>query len=1214
MSPDCPGAEALRRWLAGGADAPVLDAHVEGCPACQRAVEALLGGAAPARGRPAAAETTTAPADSVPAFLKRLGDEAGRAVRSALAPPVPTLPVGAATEPGAGLPPLPAYEALSPLGRGGMGEVWLARDRRLRRDVAVKVMKEELAGHPELRRRFLEEAQVASQLQHPAIPPVHELGELPDGRPFFAMKVVRGRTLADLLAARPGPAEDLPRFLAIFEQVCQALAYAHSKGVIHRDLKPANVMVGAFGEVQVMDWGLAKVLTAAPPAGAAGSAVETVRTVDTDHATQAGSVLGTYAYMPPEQARGEVGLLDRRCDVFGLGAMLCEVLTGRPPYVGTFEEVRAQAQLGHVAPARRRLGACGADRQLVELTERSLSARAEERPADAAAVAAALTAYLAGVQERLRRAELERATAQARAAEQRKRRRVQRALAAALLLLAVGGAGAGLWYRHDQASRAAELATRQAETDREVTAAVQEAAALIERPWSETDSPERWAATIALAEKAVQRARGALATGKPTEELAARVAQAQAAVAEAGRDSRLRAALDRTRLDMAAETEGHFDFAACVPRYRQALAEYGVDPAAAEVAAARLRRSRLREALLASLEDWAAATTDPEERARLNALLRAQEPDADAFRARWRAARERGDRGSLALLARGPEARGLPPVAVVRMAHSLIAVRQLAIAERLLAEAQERSPGDFWLNYELGMTLLEGKRPGEALHFLTAALALRGDSAGVHLGLSNALREAGDRDTAVRHLRRALELDPTYALAHNNLGGNLYETGDLEGATRQWQLALECDPKLACAHLHLGMALCAKGDGEGGIRHYRLAIEFDPAFAQAHNNLGSALLYQGRYEEAEAAFREALRLRPDYFLAHRGVGESLLGQGRYSEAEAACRAALRVQPDSPDARCNLGLALNYLGRFGEAEAVYREVLRDQPSFPVAWVGLGEALYGEERYAEAEAAWRRALRLEPGSPPTHYCLGRTLRRQGRNEEAEAAYREAIRLRPGYAKAYCNLGDVLEAQGRFAEALEARRRGHELGSKTPGWKYPSADWVRACERLVELERRLVAVRGGAAEPAGPAECLELARLCQQYKRLPVTAARLYAAAFAEGQGDGRRYDAARAAVTGACGQGEDARSLPDKVALMLRRQALAWLRADLALSATAGEAGVQAMRQRLARWRQDPELAPVRDGAVLDRLPEDERRPWHQLWEEVAALLKSAEARE
>src|SRR5262249_28063063 len=155
---------------------------------------------------------------------------------------------------------------------------------------------------------------------HPNVPAVHDLGALPDGRPFLAMKLIKGETLEDLLKGRADPAEGRGRFVAAFEQVCQAGAYAHAHDVIHRAPKPANVMVGAFGEVQVMDWGLAKVLGAGPgertdpDATTAPTAVVSLRESD-DLSTQAGSVLGTPAYMPPEQAAGAVGVTDRRSDV-----------------------------------------------------------------------------------------------------------------------------------------------------------------------------------------------------------------------------------------------------------------------------------------------------------------------------------------------------------------------------------------------------------------------------------------------------------------------------------------------------------------------------------------------------------------------------------------------------------------------------------------------------------------------------------------------------------------------------------------------------------------------------------------------------------------------------------------------------------------------------------------------------------------------------------
>src|SRR5579884_1441920 len=212
------------------------------------------------------------------------------------------------------------YQLQGEIARGGMGAILRGRDMDLGRDLAIKVLLEKHVHRPEVARRFLEEAQIAGQLQHPGVVPVYDIGRFGE-RPFFTMKLVKGQTLAALLEDRAGPAADRPRLLDIALRVAHTVAYAHAKGVIHRDLKPANVMVGAFGEVQVMDWGLAKVLSEGGVADEErasrshqpadnGTTIRTARSNGsaggrgTD--TEAGSLLGTPAYMPPEQANGDV--------------------------------------------------------------------------------------------------------------------------------------------------------------------------------------------------------------------------------------------------------------------------------------------------------------------------------------------------------------------------------------------------------------------------------------------------------------------------------------------------------------------------------------------------------------------------------------------------------------------------------------------------------------------------------------------------------------------------------------------------------------------------------------------------------------------------------------------------------------------------------------------------------------------------------------------
>ncbi|MEM9586575.1 MAG: protein kinase, partial [Planctomycetota bacterium] len=362
------------------------------------------------------------------------------------------------------------YEFREQVGHGGVGSVWRVFDRHSQRPLAIKVLHDRFRLDAAANKRLHREALLTGSLQHPGVPPVHDHGQLDDAATFFAMKLVAGKTLAELLQNDQEP-QDRDALIGIFEQVCQVIAYAHARGVIHRDLKPHNVMVGQFGEVQVMDWGMAKQLDRTDDfVGSVSSAMDprcasdgdTVTTSDdpswNGHAdrslTAAGDVMGTPAYMSPEQARGDLANVDARSDVFGLGAMLFEILSGRRLYQATGAmEIIQQAVQCKVADSLESLDRVAGQEDLVELCRKCLSADPSLRPSHAGDVADAVAQHARGTQQRLRQAEADRQSAQVRAQEESKRRRVLAGTALTVALISSAGV-AGVAYQWKQAVNA----------------------------------------------------------------------------------------------------------------------------------------------------------------------------------------------------------------------------------------------------------------------------------------------------------------------------------------------------------------------------------------------------------------------------------------------------------------------------------------------------------------------------------------------------------------------------------------------------------------------------------------------------------------------------------------------------------------------------------------------------------------------------------------
>lgn len=325
--------------------------------------------------------------------------------------------------PGTALPS--RYRHLGELGTGGMGQVLEVHDAVLGRTVAMKIAHAELSAAA--RSRFLAEAQVVAQLQHPGIVPVYDLGVLGTGEPYFTMPIVHGRTLGELIRrlhdrtdgdATPGGSHARPdlhdsrgdadrttlrRLLVAFHAAADAMGHAHTRGVVHRDLKPDNIMVGDHGATVIVDWGLAKVIGGAEPGSEATSGetrrVTTNRSSPDARGTLDGAVIGTLGYMPPEQARGELDRVDARADVHALGATLYEILSGAPPFTA-LDRFDALAEVIH-DPAPR-LAPQGLPPELVDLAHACLEKDPDARPPDAVAVAAAVEAWLEGTHRRER--------------------------------------------------------------------------------------------------------------------------------------------------------------------------------------------------------------------------------------------------------------------------------------------------------------------------------------------------------------------------------------------------------------------------------------------------------------------------------------------------------------------------------------------------------------------------------------------------------------------------------------------------------------------------------------------------------------------------------------------------------------------------------------------------------------------------------------------
>ena len=957
------------------------------------------------------------------------------------------------------------FRALRPHAQGGLGAVFVALDRELNREVALKQILDHHADDLVSRSRFLVEAEITGRLEHPGIVPVYSLGTYGDGRPYYAMRFVHGDSLKEAIerfhtdpALKNGPGRrslELRKLLRRFLDVCNTIEYAHSRGVLHRDIKPANVIVGKYGETLVVDWGLAKPLKSAEPGSDSGEQALLPSSASGSAETLPGSAVGTPAYMSPEQAAGDLERLGPQSDVYALGATLYCLLTGKPPFEGEAGAVLPKVRTGDFPPPRQHDPALDPALEAVCLT--AMATPPEERYPTCRALADDVERWMADEPVSCWREPLGR-----RARRWASRHRTGVAAAAVGLVAGLVGLAAVLAV---QTSAKTEIARSLEHETRANQALATSNARLAEANAELGRSQAAVQARYDLAVAAVKTfhtgvSRDFLLQQDQFKELRDRLLQSAAdfygklsAMLGKETDPASRRALGRSNFELAVLTSS-------VGGKQDALAAHQAVLAA-------------REALAAEPGADAAATVEVgRSLTEVAMLLRETGKPDDAVAAYRRsesllAGRAETDPAARAALAASRSNLGLLLQNAGKTADALAVYRRARADREVLANApgasnDARSDLAETVMY-IGRLLLETGKLPEAEAETRVALAIM--------------------ESVVAENPASTEFRERLAGIHNNLGLVQLGSGNSSGAEVAHRKALAIGEKLAADY--------------PAVTHFRYRV------AVQESTLGSFLGVTGRRAEAEAAYRKALaiheRLAGDdptvidfpiaQATAHYNLG-LLFATSRPAEAEAAYRKALEIgeklAADYPAVthiryqvavhESTLGNLLSATGRPAEAEAAYRKALAiherlagDDPAVPnyrLAQANLHYnlgLLFATSRPSEAEAAYRKALEIRErvgDDAPTvitfrfrnflaeiHSSLGNVLSATSRPAEAEAAYRKALAIRErladdhptvidfrdSLADIHFNLGNVLSATSRPTEAEAAYRKALAIWEK-------------------------------------------------------------------------------------------------------------------------------------------------------------------------------------
>ncbi len=934
------------------------------------------------------------------------------------------------------------YQVLGEIARGGVGVIYRGRDKDLNREVALKVLKADHADNPDVVQRFIEEAQVGGQLHHPGIVPIYGMGLQSDGRAYFAMKLIKGRTLSAMLESNPAGI-DLP---SVFESIAQTMAYAHSRGVIHRDLKPANIMIGAFGEVMVVDWGFAKVLGLddTAPTAPKNTVIATVRSEAEGSQSIAGSVMGTPAYMPPEQALGHVDELDERSDVFALGAILCEILTGEAPYTGNLRDQLLAASQCRLEEANERLDNCDAADELKQLARDCMQPLGKKRPAEAGVVASRVSGHFAAVEERVRNAELRAIEAEAAADRSRRARKQTLALTSLALVAILGSGGGYLWWR-------GERDARRKGAEQRVAAALAKAAQR-ERSGDRTAAISAAQEAVGIAETeqtAVDEARATVARLKRRQKEAEHVAFVEFRNQQLQRNlesifysppDEIRKTLDR---DCRAVLAAHF----------------GTGESAWKRAERRLEGSSVAAAIASSLLVWA-GYVDAEAKKPLHRLAFAIDPTQLNLRQ--------------AVIDKDPEAvqkelQAQPlkaiPVRLIKSAGWILwNVGRRDQTETLFRAAAQLHPGSAEIQSALGWMYARSHRVEDAVRHFTVAVAARPKIKHIRHGYAQALERAGQLESAVEAWREVLEVHPRWAHGMGHLLSALNKLKRFDEAETIARNAVRADPTsdmlvrvLSAQRQYAAMLTEAR-------RVLRASLAATPSMADVelggrYSWVGYAHLCNGEHEQAIPHYLRARELGPKELTTWDGlIGAYLVLDDPDSAFEVLCAALedpkrrvlmwrrFRERANATIRQALIDLARRYLKLHPKDTSGWYTVGRrhknaGQLDLAIdamrTATGLSESANGwqwlatvhqqraaPDDLAQAEEAIERALAIKRNVYALHF-LARLKSGQDKHEEAEALNKEAVELEPWNGTAVQRYIESLHRREDFKTALQVTR---------------------------------------------------------------------------------------------------------------------------------------------------------------------------------------------